>query len=209
MVGTHTPCGRYTEAMMTVEMTQRPLEQSITVEEFDALPVDTSHRYEIENGLLLVNARPAPPHSRVMKRLAMQLDSQLPSGWEAFPEIEAELSGRSPRRVPDLVVAPVEVDEQTRVRSEQIVLAIEIVSSVESAIRDYAIKAGEYAANKIANYWVIDIVNTDSVGLTIFTLDTTGEYHITPRATGVVTVESPCPLTIDLDALTGRRVVEG
>jgi hypothetical protein len=192
---------------MTVEMAPVPYREPISVEEFDALPVDTSHIYEIENGLLLVNARPAPPHSRVIKRLAMQLDGQLPSGWESFPEIEAELTGRSPRRVPDMVVAPVEVDEQPRVRSEQIALAIEIASSGESAVRDYAIKAGEYAANKIAHYWVIDILDGESVGLTIYTLDTTGEYHITPRATGVVRVDAPFPLTIDLDALAGRRVV--
>ncbi|MCM6775840.1 Uma2 family endonuclease [Nocardia sp. CDC159] len=193
---------------MTVEATDMTHRRSITVEEFDALPVDTSHRYEIENGFLLVNARPAPPHSRAVTRLIGQLNNQLPAGLEAFAELEAELVGRSPRQVPDVVVAPVEVDEQPRVRSEQIVLAIEIASSGESAVRDYAIKAGEYAANKIANYWVIDILDTESVGLTIYTLDTTGEYHITPRATGTVTVESPFPLTIDLDALTGRRTLE-
>ncbi|MGV9677660.1 Uma2 family endonuclease [Nocardia sp. NPDC003482] len=189
---------------MTVDI-EMPRRRSITVEEFDALPVDTAHRYEIENGFLLVNARPAPLHSRAVTRLVAQLDSQLPTGWEAFAELEAELAGRSPRRVPDLVVAPVEVDEQTRVRSEQIALAVEIATSGESAVRDYAVKAGEYAANKIAHYWVIDILDPESVGLTIYTLDTTGEYHITPRATGIVTVESPFPLTVDLGALTERR----
>ncbi|MFI9510451.1 Uma2 family endonuclease [Nocardia sp. NPDC052566] len=182
--------------------------QPISVAEFDALPIDTSHRYEIENGLLLVNARPAPPQSRAIKRLLAQLDSQLPEGLEAFAELETELpKGRSPRRVPDVVVAPVEVDEQVRIRSEQIAIAIEIASSGESAVRDYSIKAGEYAANGIAHYWVIDIPNVDDepAGLTVYTLDSAGTYHITPRTTGVVSIDTPFPLTLDLDSLTGRR----
>ncbi|MFD3701615.1 Uma2 family endonuclease [Nocardia sp. NPDC058658] len=190
---------------MTVEMVPSPRGRPITVAEFDALPTDTSQRYEIENGLLLVNARPAPPHSRAIQRLLVQLNGQLPSGWEAFAEIEAELSGKSPRRVPDVVVGPVEIDEQARIRSDQIALAVEVASSGESAVRDYSIKAGEYAANRIAHYWVIDLIDAESVGLTIYTLDDDGDYRITPRATDTVHVNEPFPLTIDLNVLTGRR----
>ncbi|MFD4428861.1 Uma2 family endonuclease, partial [Nocardia sp. NPDC058497] len=157
----------------------------ITAAQFDALPIDTTHRYEIEDGFLLVNARPAAPHSRAIKRLLMQLDSQLPPAYEAFAELEAELIGRSPRRMPDVVVAGIEVGDQQRVRADQIHVAIEIATSGESAVRDYAVKAGEYAANSIAHYWVIDILDPASVGLTIYTLDQ-GEYRITPRATGSV-----------------------
>jgi Uma2 family endonuclease len=178
------------------------------MDEFDALPIDTADRLEIENGLLLVEPPPAPRHSRAVGRLAIQLDTQLPLGLESFLTIEAELAGPSPRRVPDIVVALGEIDEQSRVRSEQIALAIEVAPSGESAVRDYSIKAGEYADNKIAHYWVIDILDAESAGLTVYTLDSTGEYHITPRVTGVVQIETPFPLTIDLDALTGRRVAE-
>jgi Uma2 family endonuclease len=112
--------------------------------------------------------------------------------------------GRSPRRVPDVVVVPTDIDEQIRIHPEQIALAIEIASSDESAVRDYSIKAGEYAANGIDHYWVIDIVDLESVGLTVYTLDAdTGEYRITPRSTGIVRQEAPFPLVIDLDALAG------
>ncbi|MQY21261.1 Uma2 family endonuclease [Nocardia macrotermitis] len=190
---------------MTVETAPIPRERAISVEEFDALAVDTDHRYEIENGFLLVNARPAPPHSRAIFRLMLQLNAQLPEGLEAFSELEAELIGRSPRRVPDVVVAPVEVDEQTRIRSDQIALAVEIATSGESAVRDFAIKAREYAANGIAHYWVIDILDGAPAGLTIFTLDTEENYQIGPRTTGSVTVSEPFPLTIDIDTLTGPR----
>ncbi|WP_067668770.1 Uma2 family endonuclease [Nocardia miyunensis] len=190
---------------MTVETAPPPHERPISVEEFDALPVDTDDRYEIENGFLLVKARPAPPHSRAIFRLMVQLNAQVPEGLEPFSELEAEFTGRSPRRVPDVVVAPVEVEEQARIRADQIALAVEIATSGESAVRDFAIKAREYAANGIAHYWVIDIIDGDSAGLTIFTLDAEGNYRIGPRATGSVTVTEPFPLTIDIDALTGRR----
>lgn len=191
---------------MTVETAPIPHPRSITVEEFDALPVDTSHRYEIENGVLLVNARPAPPDSRAIFRLMLQLHAQVPQGLEPFAELEAELIGRSPRRVPDVVVAPVEVDEQARIRADRIALAIEIATSGESAMRDYAVKAREYAENSIAHYWVIDILDTESAaGLIAYTLDSEGNYRIAPRVTGVVTVDTPFPLTIDLDDLTTRR----
>ena len=188
---------------MTAETASIRHEQ-ISVEEFDALPTDTDLRYEIENGYLLEHAGLAPPRSRAITRLARQLDDQLPPDLEALPGLEAELVGDSPRRVLDIVVAPVEVDEQTRIRADQIALAIEIATSGESAVRDYSVKAGEYAANSIAHYWVIDILDADSAGLTIYTLDTEGNYRITPRATGVVKVDAPFPLTIDLDALTTR-----
>ncbi|MFD3595068.1 Uma2 family endonuclease [Nocardia sp. NPDC058640] len=190
---------------VAVETIPSRLGQPISIVEFDALPCDNSHRYEIENGLLLVSQRPTSRVSRAINRLLIQLDSQLPEEWEAFAGIEAELTGKSPRRVPDVVVAPVDIDDQPRIRSDQIALAVEIATSGESAVRDYSIKAGEYAANRIAHYWVIDLIDTESVGLTIYTLDDTGEYRITPRATGTVHVPEPFPLTIDLNALTGRR----
>ncbi|MFC6010513.1 Uma2 family endonuclease [Nocardia lasii] len=194
---------------MAVEMVLSPSGRPITVAEFDALPTDTNYRWEIENGLLLRTARPAPPHSRAIQRLLAQVNAQLPDGWEAFAEIEAELGGRSPRRVPDVVVGPVDIDQQSRIRADQIALAVEVASSGESAVRDYSIKAGEYAANRIAHYWVIDLIDVESVGLTIYTLDDTDGYRITPRATGTVSLVEPFPLTIDLVALAGRRTTGG
>ncbi|WP_433682648.1 Uma2 family endonuclease [Nocardia sp. CA-119907] len=90
---------------MKVEIVPIPHGQPISVQEFDALPIGTSHRYEIENGHLLVSACPAPSHRRAITRLVFQLERQLPTGWEAFAEIEAELPvGRCQRRAPDVVV---------------------------------------------------------------------------------------------------------
>ncbi|RMI29145.1 Uma2 family endonuclease [Nocardia stercoris] len=148
--------------------------------------------------------RPAPLHTRVIARLAAELDRVLPPGLEAFPELETELPGRSPE-VPDLVVTAAQVDEQARVRADQVVLAVEVVSTGADAVRDYAVKAGEYAANGIAHYWVLDIIDPASPGLTVYTLDALGEYRIAPRATGVVQLAGTVPMVLDLPALTARR----
>lgn len=181
----------------------------ISVEEFDELPVDSSHRLEIEDGRLLVMNRPAGRHSKAAQRLAGQLNNQLPKDLEAIVEFEAELAaGPSPRRVPDVVVCIEECSDNVRIRADEIRLAIEIVSPGESAARDYIKKPAEYAANGIPATWVIDI-QENPITLTVYTLDDTGQYHFTSPITGRYT--GPVgghEVTVDLDALTRSRQSE-
>ncbi|MFC0437959.1 Uma2 family endonuclease [Kutzneria buriramensis] len=177
----------------------------ISVVEFDELPADSSHRLEIEDGRLLVMNRPAGPHIKAAQRLVSHLNDQLPDELEAMLEFQAELVGASPRRIPDVVVCGADACDQVRVRAEQILLAIEIVSPGESAARDYIKKPAEYAANGIPNTWVIDI-QENPLSLTVYTLDDTGQYHFTSPMTGRYTgAIGGHEVTIDLDALTGPR----
>lgn len=104
------------------------------------------------------------------------------------------------------MVTQADIDAQARIRSDQIALAIEVTASDESAVRDYSTKAGEYAVNGIPHYWVIDIVDLESIGMTMYRLNIdTGEYEIAPRVSGVVRLEDPFPLTIDLAMLSRPR----
>lgn len=120
-------------------------------------------------------------------------------------EFEAELSGPSPRRIPDVVVCFSEVGDQVRIRGEEILLAVEIVSPGESAARDYIRKPAEYAANGIPITWVIDIQERPH-SLTVYTLDDSGQYHFSSLITGSYTgMVGGHEVTIDLDALTGPR----
>ena len=149
--------------------------------------------------------RPAGPHIKAARRLANCLDDQLPDDLESMVEFEAELTGPSPRRIPDLVVCFSEVGDQVRVRAAEILLAVEIVSPGESAARDYIKKPAEYAANGIPTTWVIDIQENPH-SLTVYTLDDTGQYHFTSPITGTYTGPvSGHQVTVDLDALTGPR----
>ncbi|WP_188136076.1 Uma2 family endonuclease [Lentzea indica] len=112
--------------------------------------------------------------------------------------------GKSPRRVPDVVVGPSDWEDTTLDPSE-IALAVEIVSPGESASRDYITKPHEYAANGIPVTWVIDI-QQDRVSLAAFVLTDTGEYQVPELEYGVFTGEvAGITVKIDLDALTGPK----
>ncbi|MBP2472265.1 Uma2 family endonuclease [Crossiella equi] len=177
----------------------------ISVTGFDGLPVDNAWRLEIEDGRLLVRGRPSGAHILAAQRLARQLDDALPLDLESLVEIQAELRGPSPRRIPDLVVCVAEVGEQVRVRADQILLAVEIHSPGESAARDYLKKPAEYAANGIPATWVVDI-REDPITLTVYTLDGTSRYCFhSPVSHSYTDTIGGHEVTIDLDALTGPR----
>jgi len=177
----------------------------ISIEEFDGLAADGPHRLEIEDGRLLVMNRPAGPHIKAAQRLVSYLNDQLPDELEAMVEFQAELAGPSPRRIPDLVVCTADAADQLRVRADQIVLAVEVVSPGESAARDYIKKPAEYAANGIPLTWVIDIQESP-LSLTVYTIDDTGQYHFSLPITGTFTgTVGGHEVTVDLDALTGPR----
>jgi Uma2 family endonuclease len=177
----------------------------ISVEDFDRLPVDNAQRWEIEDGRLLVMNRPAGPHIKAAQRLVSYLNDELPDELEAMIEFQAELTGPSPRRIPDLVVCAADAGEQVRVRADQILLAVEVVSPGESASRDYIKKPAEYAANGIPTTWVLDI-QEDPISLTVYTLDDTGQYHFSSPITGSYTgIVGGHKITVDLGALTGPR----
>src|ERR1044072_1376450 len=79
----------------------------LTLDEFDALPEDNTHRYELEEGVLLVTPAAIPIHQRVVQRLIAVLEQQAPYEWEVFGDVEVRLSATSPAvRVPDVVVVP-------------------------------------------------------------------------------------------------------
>ena len=58
----------------------------LSLAEWDVLPEDTSHRYELVEGILLVAPRPAPLHQRAMVRLTADLDRQLPDQLTALAD---------------------------------------------------------------------------------------------------------------------------
>ncbi|MFI9379763.1 Uma2 family endonuclease [Kutzneria sp. NPDC052558] len=121
----------------------------ISTAAFDELRMPDPCRLEIEDGRLLVTDWPAGPHLIARQRLAICLVDQLPVEFEALPAFEADLAEPSSRRVPDVVVCTEEASEQARVRADQILLAVEVVSPGESAARGYIKKPAEYAANGI------------------------------------------------------------
>lgn len=169
-----------------------------TVEEFLRLPEDNSFRYELQDGVIIVSPRPSNLHMKVLLRLGAQMDSQLPDHLDVLPEVDVDL-GLPERlvRAPDLVVLPRDLDRKGANRASDVLLAIEILSP--GSIRlDTKIKFGEYDEAGIPNLWLVD--PQPPVTVTVYRLYDHG-YEESLRAEHTFTVDEPCPLTIDLDAL--------
>src|SRR3954447_8429551 len=103
--------------------------EPMTLDEFLALPVDNTYRYELADGELHVNARPVQPHLRAAGRLVHQLNQQLPGGLEAFAEPDVvvkpdALKGRV--RIPDVVVTSSQWRDERRLAVDEVLLAVEI-----------------------------------------------------------------------------------
>jgi hypothetical protein len=60
----------------------------MTLDEWIALPEDSSSRSELQEGVLLVSPRPGRRHQCAAQRLSQQLDEHLPAGWESVLDLE-------------------------------------------------------------------------------------------------------------------------
>jgi len=170
-----------------------------TVDEFAALPEDTSAHYELQDGLIIMSPKPAREHMFVSFKLAGQIDLQLPRDLCVLGEIDVDLQLATPVvRAPDLLIAKTSVFGQRGLTTaSDLVLAVEVLSP--SSVRtDTVTKPVDYADAGIPNYWVID--PNSPVTATVYHL-VDGAYEESQRAAGQFTVSEPCALTIDLDAL--------
>ncbi|MFI9382541.1 Uma2 family endonuclease [Kutzneria sp. NPDC052558] len=167
-----------------------------TLGEWIALPEDTSCRFELEDGVMLVGPNPGSRHQRVLGRLAHVLGEQLPSPWEPLPAVEVVTRAAFPScvRVPDLVVVDGDSLDwnAAQLSAEDVLIAIEII---EPGTReaDTGRKRVEYAEAGIRHYWMVD--PEPPISVTVGSSTVTGEFVVT----------EPFPITIDLTDLTFRR----
>ena len=178
----------------------------VTLEQWDALQLDPTRRWELSEGTLIVSPRPHPRHQRISRRLTRLLEDHLPEGLEAVPEIEVTTNASFPPSVrdPDIVVVRDQVFEQRspRVLASDVVLVIEIVSA-GSRGTDHVMKLHEYAKAGIANYWIVD---PDAQARDRFLASvSTAKVSTSQRARWQpVRVHEPAEMEFTLDLLTGR-----
>lgn len=164
-----------------------------TLEEWIALPEDTSCRFELEDGTILVGPNSGLRHQVVATRLMVALQRQLPEPWEVLPAVEVVTRAAAPPcvRVPDLAVVSGELVDSApdRLSAEDVLIAIEVV---EPGTRDADTgrKRWEYAEAGIGHYWVVDPVSA---------------RFLAPAATGEFVTDVPFPIKLDLTDLTSRR----
>lgn len=179
----------------------------LSVEQWDALELDATRRWELSEGTLIMSPPPTPWHQLISKRLIRLLDDHLPAGLEAVPEIAVITSASFPpsARVPDIAVVPDRVFEgrPARVAAADVVLVVEIVSPGSRGM-DHVMKLHEYAKASIENYWIVDPDAPLDDRFLAYRLD--GEiYRRLAAFDGTrIRVTEPAQMEFSLDALTGR-----
>lgn len=80
----------------------------LSLEEWDALPEDRSHRCELAEGVLLVVPVPAPRRQIAIHRLTARLNEAVPDDLYAVHEVDVLINPAPPVtvRAPDVVVVP-------------------------------------------------------------------------------------------------------
>jgi Uma2 family endonuclease len=175
------------------------LRRLYTVEEYLDLSEDNSFHYELQDGVIVISPRPGWHHQVVSGGLFVQIRPQLPAELATAPSVEIDLQLPTPTvRTPDLVVIRSSARRQEIIRASDVLLAVEILSPGSIYI-DTTIKPIEYANAGIPNLWVVD-PRPPIVTATVYRLYEHG-YEESQRAKHTFTVDEPCPLTIDLDAL--------
>lgn len=179
----------------------------MSLEQWDALEVDPTRRWELSEGTLIMSPRPKVTHQRISKRLIRLLDDHLPDGLEALPEIEVTTSASFPPSVrdPDIVVIRGRTVEgrTVRVPAADVVLVVEIVSP-GSRRMDHVMKLHEYATAGIENYWIVDPETPSGDRFLAYRLDGDVYRPVTALDGDRIHVYAPTEMEFTLDALTGR-----
>jgi Uma2 family endonuclease len=179
----------------------------LSLEQWDALELDPTRRWELSEGTLIISPRPHPRHQRISIRLIRLLQDHLPDGFDAVPGIEVTTSASFPPSVrdPDIVVVRDHVFEQrlARVPAADVVLVVEVVSP-GSRGTDHVMKLHEYAKAGIENYWIIDPDAPTDDRFLAYRLDGEIYQRVTALHGDRVRVNEPTKMEFALDELTGR-----
>jgi Uma2 family endonuclease len=186
----------------------QPPGRLLTITEYAQLGEDDQHRWELQEGMLVMSPSPTPRHQTALVRLFNLIVPQLPAGLCGVLDIDIDLelvSADQPgwSRRPDLIVvsqaAYDRVDlEGGLLRASEVRLVVEIVSP-GSRRMDHVIKRGEYADAKIPHYWIVDL--DPPVSLVDCHLAGEFGYQDGGGRTGEFTTTEPFPVRLDLNAL--------
>ncbi|WP_158564281.1 Uma2 family endonuclease [Jiangella anatolica] len=178
--------------------------QLLTIEDWDALEeTDASRYWELVDGTIVMNPFPSVGHQLVGQRLVTRLGTQLPDGLVALQHLGVTIEAQFPptERGPDVVVfsrAQVRLDAP-RLDPAHVRLVVEIVSP-GSRRTDRIAKVADYQYAGIPAYWIIDPAAGDDGRFVAYELVGVA-YKEVARGSGVITLERPFPVTIDVDEL--------
>lgn len=178
----------------------------MTLEQWDALEVAHTRRWELSEGTLILSPRPLVAHQRISKRLTRLLDDHLPDGLEALPEIEVTTSASFPPSVrdPDIVVIRSRAVQgrTVRVPAAHVALVVEIVSPGSRGM-DHVMKLHEYAKAGIEHYWIVDAEAPTGEWFLAYRLDGDVYRPVAALDGERVQVREPVVMEFTLEALLG------
>ncbi|WP_242613619.1 Uma2 family endonuclease [Herbihabitans rhizosphaerae] len=165
-----------------------------TLEEVLALPEDNGQRIELIDGALVVSPAPTSRHQEVLQNVQFSLRDVIPPGHRSLPGINILLA---PRRllIPDLTVTA-EQGNFLYGTSDNVLLAVEVLSPLTGAY-DKALKRQLYAEAAIGYFLLIDPVPEPPTA-TLFELDGEEYTEIAHSEDGLLRIELPFPVEIDL-----------
>lgn len=118
--------------------------------------MDDAHRYELDEGTLVVMAPPDKGHNAIAGRLQRWLFNHGYTGDEVLAVSGVEIKDRTCGRCPDLMVVDASVpDDVVWIEAAAVRLVVEVVSKGTEK-QDREVKPGEYATAGIRRYWRIE-----------------------------------------------------
>lgn len=162
-------------------------------------------RVELVDGSLLVAPTTGPEHAAAVAAVRAALEAALPEALEVTGPVALRLA---PGRilVPDLVVAARAEDDADEVRDAGDALVVLDVVGRANGVADRWFKPQLYAGSKIPYAVLLDHDAPFAVGSMLIS----GRYHefAHAEAGGVLRLEEPFPLEIDLAALGAESAPE-
>ncbi|MDL5158124.1 Uma2 family endonuclease [Actinomycetospora termitidis] len=181
---------------MTMQPT-RP-DHLLSLDEWIALPETSEWRFELAEGVLVVAARPIRRHQKLIMRLGAQLEERAEGRFSVTPEFELVVDPGSAAtvRVPDLVLGPPDLpDETPRLVGSDAVAAIEVLSPGSRRL-DRILKHSEYAECGVPFYLLVE----PGPPVTVTEFRSVGDaYELVAEHRGSAPLQ--IGVTLDLDAL--------
>ena len=171
-----------------------------TVEDVARLPEDLP--YELINGRLALSPSAVPFHQFLGNEILYSLRERLPREYFLATDLSVLVDSRNEPR-PDVVLMWRKGANRSPVLAADVLLAVEVVSP-ESTIRDRRDRMKLYAYAGIPAYWIVDPL-AERVTFTQFLLGPGGAYHQQVQTDGLVTIDQPWEVTLDLPEWTRTR----
>jgi Uma2 family endonuclease len=179
-----------------------------TVDDVRKLPEDEFHRYEIDDGVLIVSPRPSSPHQAASYRITRLLDDAIGAAGldlAVIQEVDTITGQRGDwLKVPDVLVVTGDAfdAEPQEYDVADVVLAVEISASKQSRNRDFGEKLHAYAEAGIKDYWIFELQPEPK--LTAFAL-AGGSYKEIAVSSSLIHLTRPFPIDVDPPQLLKRR----